>query len=146
MAAWTAVPEAPESVLGVIDVGGRIVPVLDLRRRLGVAPRKPSLDHRLILLNVDGWRFFLPVDAVEGLVDLAGAEPPPEPVPVGHPVRRVLGGGDGLVLVLEPAELDRARWAPSAGEPRRRGRERRRPAGVPDGSNHPAGEVEAGAR
>jgi len=112
MAAWTFVPDAPETVLGVMDVAGRVLPVLDIRRRLGLAPRSPAVADRLLLLNVEGWRFLAPVDAVEDLVDLAAAQEPPEPLVAGHPVRLVLENGGAPVLVLEPAELDRGGWKP----------------------------------
>lgn len=47
--AITPLPRAPQAVEGVIDVRGRLVPVFDMRRRIGIAPAplQPS-DHILV--------------------------------------------------------------------------------------------------
>ena len=47
--AITELPGAPEIVLGVIDVHGAIVPVVNLRRRLGLPEREMELSDQLIL-------------------------------------------------------------------------------------------------
>lgn len=61
--AITALPGAPETVIGAVDLRGRFVPVLDVRRRLGLAetPVRPSdvlvdvaLREQSVLLRVDG--------------------------------------------------------------------------------------------
>jgi len=36
----TRVPRAPDSVEGVINLRGQIVPIIDLRRRLGMSPKE----------------------------------------------------------------------------------------------------------
>jgi len=46
------VPEAPTWVLGVIDLHGRVVPVVDLRQRFGQPPKEPDLDDRLLVVQV----------------------------------------------------------------------------------------------
>lgn len=56
------IPDVPEAVLGVVDVRGTLLPVIDLRRRFGL-PRRPiaPADHfiraraaeRVVLLHVD---------------------------------------------------------------------------------------------
>lgn len=46
------VPETPEHVLGLIDLRGRSVPVLDLRAKLGLPPVPPSETTRILVLEV----------------------------------------------------------------------------------------------
>jgi purine-binding chemotaxis protein CheW len=52
---WTlpsAVPEAPPYVLGLTDVRGRATPTLDLRRKLGLSPIEPTLQTRILALEI----------------------------------------------------------------------------------------------
>jgi purine-binding chemotaxis protein CheW len=52
-------PQAPPIIEGVIDLRGRVVPVLDLRRRFGLAPKEVEPSDHLIVADVptDGaWR------------------------------------------------------------------------------------------
>lgn len=61
-------PEAPRGVRGVINLKGKIVPVFDLRQRLGLAPREVRLDDQLIIAHTH-WRMVaLIVDTVIGVV------------------------------------------------------------------------------
>jgi len=46
------VPEAPPYVLGLIDLRGRSVPVLDLRTRLGLPAIEPTETTRILVLEV----------------------------------------------------------------------------------------------
>lgn len=75
----TAVPGAPAYVAGIVQVRGRVVPVIDLRRRFGLAAITPSLDSRLVV-GQDGTRpVALLVDSARDVVKLEPEqlEPPP---------------------------------------------------------------------
>jgi purine-binding chemotaxis protein CheW len=48
------VPGAPDFLNGVVEARGVIVPVLDLRARLGVRPREPGTKARILALDVQG--------------------------------------------------------------------------------------------
>lgn len=112
MAEVTRVPDAPEHVLGVLDVAGEVLPVLDLRLRLGHPRKEPGVDHRLVVVTLGEAPFVVPADRVDGPVDLSGGVPPPDPVPASDPVREVLADDAGLLMVLEPGRLDLQRWRP----------------------------------
>ncbi|MBP0616051.1 chemotaxis protein CheW [Jiella mangrovi] len=45
-------PRAPEDFLGIIEVRGQSVPVIDLRLRLGMSPAEDTHDTRVIVLDV----------------------------------------------------------------------------------------------
>jgi purine-binding chemotaxis protein CheW len=47
----THLPDAPETVHGVIDVEGRIIPVVNTRKRLGLPEREIELDDLFIIVN-----------------------------------------------------------------------------------------------
>jgi purine-binding chemotaxis protein CheW len=81
----TTVPQMPEHVKGVINLRGRIVPVVDLRIRFGIP--NPELHERTCIIVVQiadargsNGALGLMVDAVEEVATLAAAdiEPPPD--------------------------------------------------------------------
>jgi purine-binding chemotaxis protein CheW len=47
-------PRAPENFLGIIDVRGQGVPVLDLRLTLGMEPKADTETTRIVVLSVNG--------------------------------------------------------------------------------------------
>lgn len=80
----TALPNAPAFLLGMIDVRGSTVPVLDLRTKLGL-PRVPATDQtRILVLTVDGKSGISLMGMVADRVyevtelDRKTLEPPPE--------------------------------------------------------------------
>ena len=70
----TAVPQAPDLVEGVINLRGRIIPVVDLRKRFGEAPGAPDKRSRILVVEVDGRLAGLLVDAASEVMKLAEAE------------------------------------------------------------------------
>jgi purine-binding chemotaxis protein CheW len=48
----TAVPNAPEYIEGVINLRGRIIPVVDLRKRFGDTVAEPSKRNRIIVAEM----------------------------------------------------------------------------------------------
>lgn len=78
MAAVAALPQAPPIALGAINLGGEVIPVLDLRRRLGLPPRELSLAARLMVASTRRRRLALTVDDVQGVREVApGSVTPP---------------------------------------------------------------------
>lgn len=61
------VSSLPPEVLGVIDVHGEIVPVLDLRQRLGMERKPPTSSSPLLILNSRGSTLAILVDQIEGV-------------------------------------------------------------------------------
>ncbi|MDB5448217.1 MAG: chemotaxis protein CheW [Phenylobacterium sp.] len=47
-----AIPESPAYMLGLTDVRGRATPTIDLRRKLGLTPAEPTLQTRILVLDV----------------------------------------------------------------------------------------------
>jgi chemotaxis signal transduction protein len=118
MAAVVPLPDSAPSILGVLNVHGAVLPVIDPRHRLGLPSPTVSPEHRLILLSTAGRRFLLWVDAVDDVVvatpDLLTAAPSPDTSSltaprVGDLTPRVLRLDDGVVPILAPEALDGAR-------------------------------------
>ncbi len=60
----TRVPQSPPHIRGVINLRGRILPVVEIRTRLGLAPLVPRSTARIIVAEVRGRVLGLLVDSV----------------------------------------------------------------------------------
>jgi purine-binding chemotaxis protein CheW len=70
----TPLPKAPEIVPGVINVQGRIVPVINLRRRFGLAEGEIRLSDHIILAHILKRVVAMVVDAVHGIIERSQQE------------------------------------------------------------------------
>ena len=77
--AATPLPGSAAHVLGVINLRGAIMPVLDLRARLGLGRTETSSRHVIVVVQHAGRTAGLLVDAVQEtfVVDEAQMQPPP---------------------------------------------------------------------
>ncbi len=75
----TPVPGALPYVAGVIQVRGRVVPVVDLRVRFGLPEASPSLERRVVVGQVNDRTVGLLVDSAREVVKLVPdqIQPPP---------------------------------------------------------------------
>lgn len=80
----TKVPKTPDFMRGVINLRGGVVPVLDMRLRLGMTRQKETVDTCIIVIeaNFEGEDLMLGilVDSVQEVFDMASdlVEPPPK--------------------------------------------------------------------
>ena len=70
----TQLPKAPQFVLGVINVQGQIIPVVDIRQRLHLPARDLNPDNQFIIAHTSRRRVALVVDSVAGTRQLADRE------------------------------------------------------------------------
>ena len=64
----TPLPAAPDVILGVINIRGAIVPVINIRRRFGLATRQLRLSDRMLIARTSRRAVALVADAVLGVV------------------------------------------------------------------------------
>ena len=98
----TVLPEAPPIVIGVINIQGRVVPVVDLRKRFHLPERAVDPEDHFIVARSSTGVVALPVDEAEGLVrDLGGERvAAAEIVPELNYVDQVFLMGPDMVFVL----------------------------------------------
>lgn len=68
------VPGAPSYVLGIINLRGNVVTVIDTRRRFNLSPKEPDDMSRIIVVEVDGNVIGMLVDSVAEVVYLHQSE------------------------------------------------------------------------
>ncbi|HEX2734773.1 MAG TPA: chemotaxis protein CheW [Polyangiaceae bacterium] len=78
----TRVPGTPSYVIGLVQVRGAVVPVLDLRARFGLPPIDRTLDSRIVVVERSGRRVALLVDSARDILKIAASdfESPPDVV------------------------------------------------------------------
>lgn len=64
----TPVPLAPPEVAGSLNLRGRIVTVVDLRRRLGLPPRNENRSSSFVVVEIKGELYSLMVDDVGDVI------------------------------------------------------------------------------
>ena len=75
----TRVPKSPSFVEGVINLRGVIVPIVDLRKRFGLMVREIGLDTRVIIVEVNGNKVGMIVDAVVEVARVKAMDIEPAP-------------------------------------------------------------------
>jgi purine-binding chemotaxis protein CheW len=94
----TPVPGAAPFVVGLVQIRGRVVPVVDLRSRFGLPRIEPSLDSRVVVVQLGERTVGLLADSAREVVRIAPEDfkPPPEVV-----------AGQGAGFVDAVAEVDK---------------------------------------
>lgn len=105
----TPVPNVPEWIDGVIDYQGRVVPLINLRRRFELPPAPPGGETRILVFNAGGEWIGGVVDSVLDVAPLeAGKLAPPPPLFRGLAAEYLLGvvrRDQRLVIFLDVARL-----------------------------------------
>lgn len=78
-ASFTRVPCAPEFLAGVMNLRGRILPVIDQRRRFAVPGAPPPSGRRVLVVTIGGQQAGFVVDTVSEVLSIAADELCPAP-------------------------------------------------------------------
>jgi len=70
----TDVPQTQSYVKGVINLRGKVIPVIDLRIKFGLAPEEYTDETCIIVMDVDGKLMGIVVDAVSEVLDIQASE------------------------------------------------------------------------
>ena len=101
----TRVPLAPREIVGVLNLRGRIVTLIDLRRRVGLGERKEGEDVMAIGVESRGESYGLLIDRVGEVVELEGVAREPNPVNLDQRLAQMSSGiyrlDDQLLVVVD---------------------------------------------
>jgi len=100
----TRIPNSPPHVQGVMNLRGKIIPVVDLRRLLGFHTRTADKQSRIIVIEIDEVLAGFLVDSVSEVVQLPEGSIEPAPTLAGaaqsHYVYGVCKVDDRLLILL----------------------------------------------
>ncbi|WP_294296690.1 chemotaxis protein CheW [uncultured Sphingomonas sp.] len=118
--AWspaTPLPNVPSYVRGVVNLRGVVLPVLDLRARLGWGTTEPTARHVIVVVRIGEQLQGIIVDAVNDIVSVPAEQMQPLPDTGDAESARFLDGvatiDDRMILVLA---LDRLIDEPNLAE------------------------------
>ena len=114
----TRIPLSPPEVAGALNLRGRIVTAIDVRRRLGLPPRSAENPGMSVVVDHKGELYSLIVDAVGEVMSLPSDSYERNPSTLDPRWREVSGGiyrlQGKLLVVLEVANLLEMRRAAEA--------------------------------
>ena len=70
----TSVPNAPETIEGVINLRGKIIPVMDLRKRFGQADVQPDKKNRILVVELENKLLGLIVNSASEVLKIPPSE------------------------------------------------------------------------
>ena len=107
----TDVPDMPACVKGVINLRGKVIPVMDVRLRFGMPEREYDDRTCIVVVNVNGSAVGLVVDTVKEVVDIPAnqIELPPEFAESGtqHYIKGLGKSGEDVKILLDVEHLVR---------------------------------------
>ena len=105
----TAVPQSAGHVEGVINLRGRIVPVIDLRRRFGETAPERSRKNRILVVTIENRLVGLLADAATEVLKIADENVEPTPRLLGESADSCVAGvarcASRLVIMLDVSKL-----------------------------------------
>lgn len=105
----TALPNAPEYVEGVINLRGKIVPVVDLRKRFGERVVSRHKKNRILFAEIGGNMTGLIVDSASEVLRISPADIEPAPSILGeaesHYVKGVAKLPNRLIILIDLTRL-----------------------------------------
>ncbi len=105
----TRVPRAPEFIEGVVNLRGKVIPVLDLRTRFGMPRADRTEENRIVVVDVGGRDIGMVVDAVTEVsrVSASSIEPPSAVITTedsGY-ITGIVKSDEKLIILLDIARV-----------------------------------------
>ncbi|MCR4397921.1 MAG: chemotaxis protein CheW [Firmicutes bacterium] len=101
----TRVPRTPDFVEGIINLRGKVIPVIDLRKRFRLGVAEENKETRIVVVEIQGNTIGMVVDSVSEVLRISGdVLEPPSPVIVGvdsEYIQAVAKVEDRLIILLD---------------------------------------------
>ena len=103
------VPGAPNYVIGIINLRGNVVTVIDTRMRFGLSPKEMDDATRIVIIEVENQTVGIVVDSVSEVVDVDASEIETAPNVGNDETARYIEGvvsrGDELLILVDLNKL-----------------------------------------
>ena len=105
MAKPTRLPQVPDFVEGIINLRGKIIPIIDLKKRFDMEATEITSDTRSVVVEVSGQTVGIIVDEVSEVLRLSKDNIEPPPAAIGGITAEYLTGvgklEDRLLILLD---------------------------------------------
>jgi purine-binding chemotaxis protein CheW len=123
----TRIPQVPDYIEGLINLRGSVIPIVNLRKRFGLAPHAADDETRTIVVNIQDKTVGCVVDAVTKVMRINKDQIQPPPLSVLSTAHQFISGlaqlEDRLLIILDIEKLFEeqsralsASWGEKAGE------------------------------
>ncbi len=109
---WTApmpIPNAPSYILGIVDLRGSVLPIIDFAAKVGLLSPEPTDRHAIIVLEYQDESVGLYVEGVSEIFTLSSEQIQPLPemtsAEIGKSVAGVALADERMVSVVLPASM-----------------------------------------
>ena len=103
------VPGSPSYVLGIINLRGNVVAIIDTRSRFGLSSHEVDDNSRIIILEAKDYMVGFMVDAVSEVAELSSSGVEPAPDTGSHGSAKYISGlynrADGLLILIDANKL-----------------------------------------
>lgn len=65
----TPLLKAPDFILGIINIRGDVVPIINIRKKFNLPAKPVSIDHKIIIVKTPAKKFGFVVDDIDGYVE-----------------------------------------------------------------------------
>jgi purine-binding chemotaxis protein CheW len=124
----TRIPQVPDFIEGLINLRGSVIPIINLRKRFGLAPREVDDETRTIVVNIHDKTVGCIVDAVTQVMRINGDQIQPPPLSMLAVAHQYISGlarlDDRLLIILdidrlfdEQSPVVSSQWPEKSGEP-----------------------------
>lgn len=102
----TRVPNTPHYVDGVINLRGKVIPIINMRKKFGLMETENDKQTRIMVMDVDGELMGFTVDAVSEVIRISGSEIQPSPAVVASGIDQeciagVINQAERLLVLLD---------------------------------------------
>jgi len=102
----TRVPNTPHYVEGVINLRGKVIPIISMRKKFGLFEVENDKQTRIMVMDVDGELMGFTVDAVSEVIRISGSEIQPSPAVVATAIDQeciagVINQAERLLVLLD---------------------------------------------
>jgi purine-binding chemotaxis protein CheW len=101
----TRIPQVPDFIEGLINLRGSVIPIINLRKRFGLAPRDVDDETRTIVVNIHDKTVGCIVDAVTQVMRINRDQIQPPPLSVLAVAHQYISGlarlEDRLLIILD---------------------------------------------
>jgi len=103
----TKMPNVPQHVEGIINLRGKVIPIISMRRRFGLMENENNNQTRIIIMDVSGSLTGFIVDAVSEVIRIHSSEiqPPPTMVTSGGVGQEFITGvfnhAERLLIIMD---------------------------------------------
>ncbi len=105
----TKIPESPYFVEGVINLRGSVIPIINLKKRFGIAEERKAEDCRVVLYNMNGTQIGFLVDEANQVIKLNSEDIDPTPEIIKGEDKHYIDGmgkmGEQIVIVINFAKI-----------------------------------------